>query len=102
MKVKKNDKVLIIKGKDRGKTGKVLTVFEKGRVIVEGLNMSKKTVRPRTTEEKGQVISVAKPVAIANVQVVCPSCGKPTRIGYDTNSKSGNKKRICKKCQASL
>jgi large subunit ribosomal protein L24 len=101
MKIKKNDKVMIMKGKDRGKTGKVSAVFTKeNRVMVDGLNLYKKAIRPRRAEEKGQIISVPKPVAAANVQVVCPSCGKPTRIGYEAEGQSKN--RICKKCKKTL
>ena len=103
MKIKKNDKVMIMKGKDRGKTGKVSAVFAKeNRVLIEGLNLYKKSVRPRRAEEKGQVISVAKPVAASSVRVVCSSCGQPTRVGFEVDAKGKTKNRICKKCKKSL
>ncbi len=102
MKIKKNDKVIIMKGKDRGKTGKVLSVLSGEKVVVDGLNVYKKTIRKKTAEGHGDVVTIAKPMSISNVQVVCSSCGKPTRIGYEINGKNGAKTRICKKCKASL
>ncbi len=98
MKVKKGDKVLIIKGKDRGKSNKVIKVFPKRhRVIVDSLNMRKKTIRPKKEGESGQVVSVAWPIGMENVMVICHSCEKPTRIGSRID---GNKKvRYCKKCK---
>ena len=101
MKIKKSDKVMIMKGKDRGKTGKVSAVFAReNRVLVDGLNLYKKTIRPRRAEEKGQIISVSKPMAAANVRVICQSCGQPTRIGYEVGERAKN--RICKKCKKFL
>ncbi|MBU4480998.1 50S ribosomal protein L24 [Patescibacteria group bacterium] len=106
MKIKKGDTVLIISGKYRGKTGKVLRAFPKGgKVLVEGVNIIKKHQKPRKTGEKGQVIEMPSPINISNVQLLCPKCGKATRVGYkimsirqlaDKNQKS--KIRICKKC----
>jgi len=92
---------MIMKGKDRGKSGKVALVNpEKNRVVVHGLNQFKKTVRAKKEGEQGQIISVSRPVRIDNVMIVCPSCGKPARIGF---SVSGEKKqRICKKCKGTL
>lgn len=86
-------------GKDRRKTGKVLSVLE-GRVVVEGLNMIKKHQRARKQGQKGQVISKERGVDASNVQIVCPKCGKATRIGYQLLN--DNKVRICKKCKAEL
>jgi large subunit ribosomal protein L24 len=101
MKIKKGDKVLIIRGKDRGKSGKVMRVFpKKSMVIVENLNLRKKTVKPRRAGEKGQIVTIPWPIRAANVMLVCPSCSRTVRVGYRFE---GNKKlRYCKKCQATL
>ena len=82
MKLKKNDHVIIIAGKDNGKKGKIVRVFPKeNKVVVEGLNMTKKHQRPRKSGEKGQVISVAMPINASNVMIVDPKTGKGSRIG---------------------
>ena len=82
MKLKKNDHVIIIAGKDNGKKGKIIRVFPKeNKVVVEGLNMTKKHQRPRKSGEKGQVISVAMPINASNVMIVDPKTGKGSRIG---------------------
>lgn len=101
MKVKKGDKVLIIKGKDRGKSGKIARALPgKSTVVVEGLNLRKKTVKPRRGGEKGRIVSVAWPMRVENVQLFCDACGKPTRTGYRTEGKK--KIRYCKKCKATV
>lgn len=98
MKIKKGDKVLIIKGKDRGKSGKVDRALPKiNKIVVEGLNMVKKHAKPTQKLPKGGIIDFPAPIAIANVAILCPKCGKPVRIGYKEVGKE--KKRICKKCQ---
>jgi len=106
MKIKKNDKVLIISGKDRGKTGKVLRVFPKeGRILVEGVNIVKKHQKPKKEGEKGQVIQLPKPIDASNVKIICPHCGKASRIGYRIilkDKKQKIKTRICKKCGQEL
>jgi len=84
-------------GKDRGKDGKVLNVSA-GRVVVEGLNTIKKHQKARKQGQKGQIITKERSVDASNVQVVCPKCGKSTRIGHKIIA--GKKLRICKKCQA--
>jgi large subunit ribosomal protein L24 len=101
MKIKKGDNVMIIKGKDRGKSGKVALVNPiENRVVVHGLNQVKKAVRSKKQGEQGQIISVSRPVSIENVMVICPSCGKPSRIGF---SLSDNKKqRVCKRCGGTI
>lgn len=101
MKIKKNDTVLIISGKDRGKTGKVLEVFPKeNKLVVENANLRKKHVKPKKQGEKGQVVEVPSKVFISNVKLVCPKCGKPARVGYKMIE---NKKyRICKKCNSEM
>jgi len=97
MKIKKGDTVLIISGKDKGRKGKILEVSPKeNRILVEGINLRKKHQRPRRTGEKGQIVELPAPIDIANVKLICPKCGKATRVGYKI---SGEKKyRICKKC----
>jgi len=108
MKIKSGDKVIMLSGKDRGKTGKILAVrltaaangAPVGRVVVEGLNLIKRHQRARREGQKGQIVSKERAVAISSVQVVCPKCGKATRIGQRI---AGNQKmRICKKCGGDL
>lgn len=99
MKIKKGDKIIIIKGKDRGKSGKVVSVLVKdNKIIVEALNLMKKNVKAKKQGEKGQIISVPAPLNVSNVLLLCQSCGKPTRIGYRLANFS--KERICKLCKA--
>lgn len=98
MRIKKGDNVLIITGKDRGKKGKVITVLpEKNKVVVEGINISIRQVRPRRQGEKGQRVEVATPLDVSNVKLICPQCGKPTRVGFKKLAKI--KKRVCKRCK---
>ena len=98
-KIRKGDKVKVLAGKDRGKTGVVEAVLsEEERVKVEGVNMVKKHQKPQRSGEKGQIVTISLPVAISKVQLVCPKCGKNTRIG---KALDGDKKfRVCKKCNA--
>ncbi len=104
MNIKKGDKVTILAGKDKGKTGKVLQVFpNRERVSVEGLNLLIKHMRPRREGEKGQRIEFPAPMNISNLMLVCPKCSKPARVSYKTvkgdKGDKGNKKfRVCKKC----
>lgn len=99
--IKKGDTVKVLLGKDRGKTGRVMAVLpEQRRVLVEGVNMVKKHIRPRRSGEKGQRVSVAAPLHISNVQVVCPACKKSSRIGV--KREEGRRQRVCKKCQAAI
>jgi large subunit ribosomal protein L24 len=103
MNIKTGDKVKILAGKDKGKTGKVLQTFPgRDRASVEGLNVAIKHLRPRRRGENGQRVEFPAPIQMSNLQLVCPKCGKPTRIGHklvaDTKGKS-RKYRICKKCE---
>lgn len=101
MKIKKNDQVKIIKGKDRGKVGSVLRVLPKeNKVVVEGLNLFKKRVKPKRARQKGEVVLVPRPLPVSNVMVICKDCKNPTRIGWRKEGES--KVRYCKKCQASI
>lgn len=97
MKIKKGDQVVVISGKYRGKKGKVVRAFPKeDKVMVEGVNIVKKHVRPRKSGEKGQIAETFAPLHVSNVKLICPKCRKSTRIGYRID---GDKKyRICKKC----
>lgn len=97
MKIKKNDQVLITSGKDRGKKGKVLHVFPKDqKLLVEGVNMRKKHVRPKKSGEKGQIVESPSPLTVSNVKLICPKCGKSSRVGSKIIDKK--KYRMCKKC----
>lgn len=95
MNIKKGDKVIVTKGKDAGKTGKVLVVFpKKGTVLVDGLNTKKRHQKPTRTE-KGKTIEVSHPIARANVALIDPKSGKATRLG--SKDVSGKKVRVAKK-----
>ncbi len=97
MKIKKGDNVLIISGKDKGRKGKVIEALPREeKVLVEGINIRKKHVRPRKAGEKGQIVELATPIHISNVKLICPKCKKPTRVGNIIEK--GKKYRVCKKC----
>ncbi len=101
MKVKKGDKVLIIAGKDKGRTGKIIkSLLKEGTVLVEGINLKKKHVKAKKQGEKGQVISAATPISVSNIKIICPKCAKATRIAYSIEK--GEKHRICKKCKSQI
>ena len=101
MKIKKGDTVLIISGKDKGKSAKVLKSLPKEvKVLVEGTNLKKKHVKPKKEGEKGQVVSIPLPIDVSNVKFVCPKCRKAVRLGYKI---VGDKKfRVCKKCKSEV
>ncbi|MBU1863958.1 MAG: 50S ribosomal protein L24 [Candidatus Omnitrophica bacterium] len=97
--IRRNDTVFVRTGKDVGKKGKVLRMSPKeGRILVEGVNVVKKHMRPTRDNPKGGIVTVERPVQMSNVMLVCPRCSKPTRIGMK-HLTDGTKKRICKKCQ---
>ena len=101
-KIRKNDIVQIIKGKDKGKQGKVISVIEDGaRAIVEGLNLAKKHKRQSRQDQKGGIISIEMPLAIANLMIFCKHCSKPSRVGAMV-AKDGVKTRFCKACKEAL
>lgn len=105
MRIKKGDNVIMLNGKDRGKTGKVGRVDrEMGKIVVEGLNLVKRHLRPRQQGQKGQIVARERFVAASSVSLVCPSCGKPTRIGFRMSGEGTNlaKVRVCKKCKAEV
>jgi len=97
MKIRKGDTVLIISGKDRGKTGKILKVLPReNKIVVEGVNLRKKHKKPRRGGEKGQTIVLPAPISASNVKLICSKCAKAARVGYKING--SRKYRICKKC----
>ena len=99
MNVKKGDLVEVIAGKDRGVRAKVLRAMpEEGKVLVEGVAMVKKAIRPNQNNQEGGIISQEAPINVSNVELVCPTCGKATRVGHEM--KDGKKVRVCKKCGA--
>jgi large subunit ribosomal protein L24 len=96
--VKKDDLVMIVAGKEKGKSGKVLRVMpEKGRVLVESLNLMKRHTRPSQANQAGGIIEKEAPIDLSNVQLVCPACNKPARTGMRV-LEDGSKTRFCKKC----
>ena len=98
LKIKKGDKVRVLTGKDRGHEGEVMRVLPSaGKVIVDGANVAKKHQRATKATMQGGIIDKDMPMPVANVALLCPACGKPTRVGY-TIDKDGTKARICKKC----
>lgn len=102
MKLRKGDTVKIVAGKDRGKQGKIEKVFPKlGKVLIPGINIYKKHVKPRGEGKPGGIIDLVKPLPVTNVALLCPKCGKPTRIGFQID-KSGEKHRICRKCKGGI
>ena len=101
MKIHKNDQVLIISGKDKGRKGKVIEALPKqARVIIENINLRKKHVRPKKSGEKGQIVESPGPLSISNVKIICPKCSKAVRVGYKIEGKK--KYRICKKCNQEI
>ena len=99
--VKTGENVQVISGKDAGKTGKVLAVSPaEGKVIVEGLNMVTKHVKPRRQGEQGGIVKAEGAMYASKVMPVCPKCNKPTRVGHAVVD--GKKVRVCKKCGAQL
>ncbi|MGN0455268.1 MAG: 50S ribosomal protein L24 [Acutalibacteraceae bacterium] len=100
--VKTGDTVVVLSGKDKGKKGKVMAVSPKeDKVIVEKVNMVKKHVKPRKMGEQGGIVKAEGAMYSSKVQIVCPRCNKPTRVGHKLYE-DGTKARICKKCGESL
>lgn len=101
MTVKKGDNVVVISGKEKGKTGKVSEVFPKtNRVLVDGINIVSKHQKARKQNEKSEIVQKSAPIEASNVMVVCPVCNKATRVAH--SEIEGKKARTCKKCNASL
>ncbi len=101
MTIKKGDNVVVIAGKEKGKSGKVTDVSPKdNKVLVDGINIVTKHQKARKQDEKSQIVKKNAPVEASNLMVVCPACGKATRVAH--NIIDGKKVRVCKKCSASL
>ena len=101
MRIKKGDNVQVLSGNDKGKTGEVLEVIPKAnKVVVKGVNVRKKHVKARRQGEESGIISVESSIPVSKVNVVCPKCGKATKVGYSIEK--DKKVRICKKCGTKL
>ncbi len=97
--IKTGDKVLVIAGKDSGKQGKVIAASPKlNKIVVEGVNIVTKHQKARKAQEQSTIVKKEAPISASNALVICPACGKPTRIGHKLVE--GKKQRICKKCGA--
>jgi large subunit ribosomal protein L24 len=105
VKVKKGDRVQVLTGKDRGKQGEVMRALpEVEKVIVDGVNVAKKHTRATRATMQGGIIDKDMPIPVANVAVVCPTCG-PTRVGYRFEARAEGKPRkyrVCRKCGGEL
>ncbi|MPZ23979.1 MAG: 50S ribosomal protein L24 [Dehalococcoidia bacterium] len=101
-KIKRNDNVMVVIGKDRGRTGTVRQVLpDAGRVVVTGVNMVKRHMRPRSLQQPGGIIEKEGPIQVSNVMLVCPSCGKATRVGFRIREDK-SKGRYCKQCDSDV
>ena len=101
MKIKKGDTVQVLSGNDKGKTGEVLEVIPKeDKIIVKGVNVRKKSIKPRKQGEQGGIVSAEVAIPSSIVNVVCPKCKAVTKIGY--SEEKGVKVRVCKKCGAKI
>ena len=99
--VHKGDEVMVIAGKDRGRTGRVVNVLPKrNRVMIEGVARAKKHARPSKQNQQGGIMDIELFVDISNVQVVCKHCGRPTRVGH--RLEEGVNARVCKRCDEEL
>lgn len=98
--VRKGDTVKVLSGKDKGATGEIVRALPREeRVVVKGVAIMKKSVRPSQANPRGGIVSMEAPIHVSRVQLVCPKCGKPTRINHVVNAE-GKKVRVCKKCGA--
>jgi len=98
-KIKKGDKVYIRSGKDRGQQGEVRVIIRsKGKVIVAGINKVKKHIKAQGKDKPGGIVEREAPVAVSKLMVVCPSCKKPVRVGFQIDGQK-KKQRVCKKCK---
>ena len=101
----KNDRVVVLSGKDKGKEGEVLSVNPKDeKLIVEGVNVASRHMKPRKQGEQGGIIKMETPIYACKVMVVCPKCSKPTRVAHKLVERDGKTKsvRVCKKCGGEL
>jgi len=96
--LKKNDFIVVIKGKNKGKKGRILKIFPKdARALVEGINFVKKHTKPRSATQRGGIITMEKPISISNIQYFCMKCNKPVRLGIKILGDE-TKARFCRKC----
>ena len=99
--IRKDDEVQVVSGKDRGRRGRVVRVLPReGRLMVESVARAKKHSRPSKRRQQGGIVDIEQFVDISNVQVVCKTCGQPTRVGYRVDG--DEKVRVCKKCEGEL
>lgn len=96
MKLKKGDEVKVIRGKDKGKTGKIEKVFSKTKVLIANVNQYKRHLKRRSEKQPSEIITITKPLPIYNVSLICPECKLATRVGFKIER--DQKTRICKKC----
>jgi large subunit ribosomal protein L24 len=102
LKIKKGDTVQAVKGKDKGKKGKVLSVLAgEGRIIVEGVNLAKKAMRKTQTNQQGGIVSIERPLNIANVMYFCKACSHASRVGFKMQEDK-TKVRFCKNCKETI
>jgi len=101
MKLRKGDEIKVTVGKDKGKTGKIEKVFPRlGKVLVAGVNMYKRHVKPRDPRRPSGILDIVKPLPVGNVALICPKCKQQTRAGFLLE---GNEKiRICRKCEQKI
>lgn len=101
MKLKKNDEVMVVKGKDKGKKGKIEKVLTaEDMVLVPGVNLYKRHYKSRLQNRPSEIMEITKPLHVGNVALICPNCHKQTRIGYKIDNKE--KIRVCKKCNKKI
>jgi large subunit ribosomal protein L24 len=101
MKLKKGDNIKVVKGKDKGKDGKIDRVFPKlGKVLVANVNQYKRHLKARSQNQPSEIITLTKPLPEENVMLICPKCHKETRVGYKVEK--GVKSRICGKCNSEI
>jgi len=100
--IRRDDEVMVISGKDRGKRGRVVNVLpSEGRLMVEGVARAKKHARPSRKRQQGGIVDIEQFIDISNVMLVCKSCGQPTRVGHRIQD-DGVKVRVCKRCESDL
>lgn len=101
MKLKRNDEVIVVIGKDKGKKGKIEKVFTKeNKVLIPGINLFKRHYKSRTQNKPSEIIEITKPLGVSRVALICPHCKEQTRVGYKIDNKE--KVRICRKCDKKI
>lgn len=101
-KIRREDTVQVIKGKDAGKKGRVLKIFSaSNKALVEGINMAKKHKRQTRQDQQGGIVSIELPISISNLMFSCKNCGRPARVGFKVLA-DGSKSRFCKSCNEAI